>query len=348
VIDDGAFWWLRSPLAHAEDVRAPVFIVGGLHDVFQRGEPLLYEVLKTRTTAKLLLGPWDHLEASIGVGLPAHGLPKLNEIALMWFDRYVKGMPNGAESLPNVTRWMWGADRYVTTTDWPNPASRARRFYLGSDGSLSGETPAAGAAPRLTLQQPVDGLCSQSATQATLGILGLTQLPCYTYDNVTNAFEIVYETAPLERDLVLDGPLQADLWVSTTAKDAGLVVRVSDVAPNGAAFNLSNGMLQLSQRAVDPAKSRTLDGQMIQPWHPFTAASKAAPGQGPVAASVEVWPTSALIAKGHRLRVAIGPSNFPAGLPALPDLLNSLLGVLRVYSDAEHPSSVVVPVVPVR
>ncbi|HKY92447.1 MAG TPA: CocE/NonD family hydrolase, partial [Nevskiaceae bacterium] len=316
VINDGPFWKLRSPLAHAQRVRVPVFIVGGLHDVFQRGEPLLYETLKTRTTAKLLMGPWDHLEASLGAGLPTDGVPKLDAIALMWFDRYVKGIENGAENLPNVTRWFWGADRYVTTTDWPHPKAKARRWYLGGDGSLSPQIPAEGAAPRLTLQEPVNGLCSQSATQATLGILGLTQLPCYTTDNFVNALEIVYETEPLARDLVLDGPIQADLWVSTTAQDAGLVVRVADVAPNGAAFNLSNGMLQLSQRAVDPEKSRYLDGQMIQPWHPFTAASKQAVERGPVAASVEVWQTSALIRKGHRLRVSVGPSNFPAGLPA--------------------------------
>lgn len=346
VIDDGDFWAVRSPLARAPRVDVPVFIVGGLHDVFQRGEPLLYEALKTRTNAKLLLGPWDHLEAAIGQGLPKDGVPELDAIALRWFDRWVKRIDNGAEDLPNVTRWVWGTDHYVVSRDWPNPAAKARRLFLGTDGSVSATHPAEGSRPRVMLQQPVNGLCSQSATQATLGILGLSQLPCYRNDNVANALEIVYETAPLESDLAIDGPIQLNLWVSTTARDAGLVVRVADVSPDGQAFNLSNGMLQVSQRAVDPAKSRYLDGRMIQPWHPFTVESKQDVGSGPVAAAVEVWPTSALVAKGHRLRIAVGPSNFPAGLPALPDLLASLAGVLSVHSDAEHPSSVILPVVP--
>jgi predicted acyl esterase len=61
---------------------------------------------------------------------------------------------------------------------------------------------------------------------------------------------------------------------------------------------------------------------------------------------VEVFPTSALIAKGHKLRVAVGASNLPQGVPPLPTLLNSLIGVLTIYGDAAHPSRVVLPVVP--
>ena len=90
-----------------------------------------------------------------------------------------------------------------------------------------------------------------------------------------------------------------------------------------------------------------MNGLTIQPWHPFTPSSVQAlvPGQA-VMVPVEVFPTSALIAKGHKLRVAVGASNLPQGVPPLPTLLNSLIGVLTVYSDAAHPSKVVLPVVP--
>ena len=61
---------------------------------------------------------------------------------------------------------------------------------------------------------------------------------------------------------------------------------------------------------------------------------------------VEIFQTSALIAKGHSLRVSVGASDLPQGVPPVPTLLQSLAGVLTIYSDAEHPSSVVIPVVP--
>ncbi len=346
IIDDGAFWALRSPVERMKDISVPVFIVGGLHDVFQRGEPLNYEQLKDHTTVKLLMGPWDHFQAALGEGLPSGGVPSLDSIALQWFDHYLKGVDNGAQNLPAVTQWVWGAERYVTTGDWPNPKAHAQRLYLQSN-KLTATKPTLLSGSRLVLQEPANGLCSQSATQATLGILGLSGLPCFANDGLVNALELVYQTSPLAQDLYIDGPIQADLFVSTSAQDAGLVVRVSDVDPAGHAFNLSNGMLLLSHRAIDSAKSRRLDGQMIQPWHPFTTASRQRPGVGKiVSASVEVWPTSALIKAGHRLRVSVGPSNFPAGLPAVPDLAASLIGTLSVYGNASYPSSIVLPVVP--
>ncbi|GAA0824109.1 hypothetical protein GCM10009079_35540 [Ralstonia mannitolilytica] len=42
----------------------------------------------------------------------------------------------------------------------------------------------------------------------------------------------------------------------------------------------------------------------------------------------------------------MGASNLPQGVPPLPTLLDSLIGVLTVYSDAARPSHVVLPVVP--
>ncbi|WP_240479883.1 hypothetical protein [Ralstonia mannitolilytica] len=42
----------------------------------------------------------------------------------------------------------------------------------------------------------------------------------------------------------------------------------------------------------------------------------------------------------------MGASNLPQGVPPLPTLLDSLIGVLTVYSDAARPSQVVLPVVP--
>src|SRR5690606_15596208 len=116
----------------------------GLNDIFQRGEPLLYEALRKNTTAKLLLGPWQHLGGSMGQGLPRDGVPDLNHIALMWFDQYLKGMNAGAARVPNVTQYLYGEERYVTTTNWPHPQARAERLYLHADKSLGRELPGTG------------------------------------------------------------------------------------------------------------------------------------------------------------------------------------------------------------
>jgi putative CocE/NonD family hydrolase len=344
---DGSFWAIRSPLENDAKINVPTFIVGGLHDLFQRSEPLSYETIKTQTTTKLLIGPWTHLEAALGQGLPADGVPVLDHIELQWFDQYVKGLSVGAAQQPNVTQYVSGYDHYVTATDWPNPQVQAQRLYMRGDKTLSTTAPAAGEASNLVLQEPLNGICSISLSQWTAGITGYIPLPCETDDNTAELLDVIYQTAPMTQDSYFNGPIEADIWISTTASDAGLSVRVDDVDNSGNAVALTNGIQTASLRAVDASRSRMLDGQMIQPWHPFTQASVESVGAGNIVmVPVEIFPTSAMIAQGHRLRVAIGASDLPQGIPPIPTLLDSLLGALTIYSDADHPSSVVIPVVP--
>jgi len=344
---DGTFWGTRSPLEMLDQVTVPTFVVGGLRDLFQRSEPTSYEALKNRVPAKLLMGPWTHLEAAFGAGLPRDGVPLLNQIQLRWFDQYVKGLAVGAEQMPNVTQWVYGAERYVTAGDWPHPAARAQRWFLRANGGLSTEAPGASEAVSRALQVPIGGLCSASTVQWTAGAAGFLPLPCFENSNASDRLAIVYETAPLTAPLYLNGPIQADIWMESTAGDAGLSIRVSDVDSRGVARTLTNGLQTASLRAVDASRSRTLDGQMIQPWHRYSQASALPlPRNEPVLVPVEVFQTSAVIAAGHRLRVSVSASNLPQGVPPLGTLLQSLAGILTIHNDAAQPSSVVLPVVP--
>jgi len=344
---DGDFWRVRSPLENGGKIRVPTFVVGGLHDLFQRSEPITYERIKHNAPAKLLMGPWTHVEAALGSGLPVDGVPPLNHIQLRWFDQYVKGIAVGAESMPNVTQYVHGYDRYATATDWPHPDAHAERLYLRGDRSISAGAPGRMEKSNTVLQQPLDGLCSISLSQWTAGILGYIPLPCFENSNAAETLSVIYETPPLIEDFYINGPIQADIWMSTTALDAGISVRVDDVAPNGVARSLSNGLQTASLRDVDDQRSRKLDGISIQPWHPYTQASaKAAGNDDVILVPVEIFQTSALISKGHRLRVAVGASNLPQGIPPVPTLLQSLVGLLTIHSSAEHPSSIVLPVVP--
>src|SRR5690606_142033 len=107
---DGPFWRQRSPIEVVDEIEAPTFIVGGLDDIFQRGEPMLYEALADHTDARLLIGPWTHI--TTGQGLPADGVPALGALTLQWFDAHIRGIDTGAECTPTVTQYIRGVDRY--------------------------------------------------------------------------------------------------------------------------------------------------------------------------------------------------------------------------------------------
>ena len=167
---DGPFWKTRSPLEVVDRIRVPAFVVGGHHDLFQRGEPLVYERLKRRVPARLLMGPWTHVGGSSGEGLPRDGVPSLNSIALRWFDRFLLDRKRATRigTIPRVTQWVYGRGRYLTQRDWPDPRLKlradvaARRRAAGgaqaADAGARAELhPAAGFGDLHPVDRPVDG-----------------------------------------------------------------------------------------------------------------------------------------------------------------------------------------------
>jgi putative CocE/NonD family hydrolase len=304
VAHDSAFWGARSPLEVVDRIRVPTFVVGGERDLFQRGEPLIYERLKRRTTARLLIGPWNHMQASfggsdvegvpeLGPGLPADGVPALSRIALRWFDRYLMGRATRVRDIPPVTQYVLGAGRYETGDDWPVRTLRPRRIYLRGGRRLGADAPTAAESEQTIVQQPLSGVCTQSTSQWTMGIGGF--VPCTRDNRIDEALgAAVYTTLPLRESLHLNGPILADLWITTTARDAGVTVRLTDVAPDGRSTEISAGWLAASARAVDLRRSRRVGGELLQPWHPFTQAARlpVRPGE-PMRLPVEVFPTAA-------------------------------------------------------
>jgi putative CocE/NonD family hydrolase len=347
VVYDGDFWSVRSPLENTDKIKVPVFEYGGLWDIFQRDEPLYFERLKGRVPVKLLINPADHLQGAFGLGMSTAGLPPLDHIQLQWFDQYVKGMNSGADQIPNVTQYMTGLNKYVVTTDWPHPAATAQRYYLHGDTTVSASLPEVDEPVHKVTQDVFGGICSPSASVWSLGILGILPVPCLQNDDAVDKNNANFETAPMMEPLALNGPIEADIYVSSTADEVPVSVRVDDVQPDGTAIFLTDGLLLGSAAEVDLTRARTLGGEMIQPWHAFTQDTSHKVGKNNIVqAAVEIFPTSAVIETGHRLRISIGSGNLPQGLPPGPTLLQSLGGTISIYNDAQHPSSVVLPVVP--
>jgi uncharacterized protein len=319
--------------------------VGGLHDLFQRGEPLVYERLKRHVNTRLLMGPWTHVDGSVGKGLPGNGVPEsLSQIELRWFDHYLKGMKTGIGSIPKVTQWAWGDNRFETQRDWPDPRLAPTRQYLRAGKALSPRKPSTAEPSDQFVQNPVAGVCTESTTQWTAGLGG--QLPC-TDDNRSDEATsggTSYTTPPLKKSLRIDGPILANLWLSTTARDAVATVRVLDVAPDGTATDLTDGWLAASFRKNDRSRSRIVGGRLLQPWHPFTQDSVLpVPSGQPMQLPIEIFPTNAVIAKGHSMRLDVEGGDFPHAMPPAPMEANQLGGVVQVLHDSRHPSYLELP-----
>jgi len=377
--DDGDFWAVRSPVEHARNIQVPTFIIGATNDIFQRGEPLLYEQVKRNANTKLVVLPGSHIGSIVDGMLGNHingGAPGSEELLLRWFDQYLKNIDTAAESLPNVTQYVegygiLGMQRFTTSTDWPHPKAKPQRFYLRGNMALSKKEPyffewphkihepdaAVVSVVKAEDGRTVDGTvtinddskCSSSGVQWSLGINGLLPLPCHSDSRYVERRQdaLIYETSPMRSDMYINGPMQADIWMSATKPHAALSVRVDLVSPLGKATPITTGLQSAALRDVDASRSRYIDGVMVQPWHPFTAAStKPLERNKAVLVPVEIFPAAALIRAGHRLRIAISASNQVEGIWPIPIQAQVNGNVTTIYNDSKHPSSFVVPVVP--
>lgn len=351
---DGPFYQLRSPINRIDQVNVPTFITGGLWDLFQRGEPQLYNALRLAPGQKqLLIGPWYHVTTGNGLGV-AGAPPSLDDLALAWFDRWVKGERNGIEHFGPVSLYQLGSERWTTQSSYPGAGVSYQRLYLtasksGSahsvnDGSLAAAPPAAAAVDTVPAN-PINGLCSRSTEQWTAGLV--TPGASCTDDNASNeATGLTYTTAPAAAPLQITGPLSLTLQSSTTAHDTTWIATLTDVAPDGTSRPLTAGWLMPSRRAVDRSHSLIApSGDLAIPWHPFTQASLLPVTPGEIETlNVEIFPTDAVIAAGHRLRLVLTHGDVPHMLAAAPDAINSLGAVDSVHIDPAAPSYLTLPV----
>jgi uncharacterized protein len=350
---DGDFYAQRSPINVVDRVRVPTFFVSGEYDLFQRGTPLLFENLQRRgVPTKMIIGPWNHLQGSSGEGVGDAGHGSLAELQLRWFDHYVKGMPDPSldADIPPISYDEQGTGAWRTARHWVDHADTeatvlplAGSASLGRPADLGVRPTGDGVSPVLPI--PVQGLCSRSTDQWTAGLASELQLfnSCFTDNSVNDASATLFRTAPLTRDLPVFGPIDAHLYVDSTSGDGMVSVSVDDVAPDGSVTRLTGGWQVISLRALDTSRTRYLDGQIIQPYHPFTQTSRSVAGPGQVVpVDVEVFPTGADIQAGHRLELSVQAFDVPHLAPTLDQLLGTLT-LIQVHASAAYPSALILP-----
>jgi hypothetical protein len=104
---------------------------------------------------------------------------------------------------------------------------------------------------------------------------------------------LVYNSAILKRGVEIVGPISLHLGVSSTAKDTDFVAHLDDVGPDGKAYNLQEGILRLRYRTGLDRKLWMEAGKVYD-------------------IDLDLGATANWFAPGHRIRVTIASSSFPA------------------------------------
>ena len=252
--DYDAFWQSRNLLPHLRGITAPVMTVGGWYDAEDLYGPLhTYRAIEDQnpgTFNMLVMGPWPHggwtRTDGRSLGDADFGFPTgewyVDNVELPYFRHFLKGGPD--PHLPEALMFETGADRWRRFDQWPPKGLRDAALYLREEGGLSFEPPAAadsGAeeadAAHDAARDPAHDTYVSDPAHPVPYTTELTAWWSKTYMTEDQRFAstrpdvLVYESAPLENDVTLAGPLTADLWVSTSGSDSDWVVKLIDVLP---------------------------------------------------------------------------------------------------------------------
>lgn len=356
VAQDGPFY--QDRLADLGNITVPTMVFGGWHDIFANSEPRIYNGIDLPPGRKqLVMGDTYHLNPGQGFGT-AGAPPRIDVLERAWFDKWLKGIDNGIDEYGPVTLWQQGGG-WTTTDQFPRAGAEYERLYLSAassgtaghsahDGSLLPQAPVDTA--MLTVAPGLRGFCSRDAAQGTAGALVALGTVCTRDSRVQEVEGLTFTGAPVTEPTVLSGPINVHLNTVHDATDGFWAVTVNDVAPDGRSTVLTSGALTSSLRAVDDSKSQTApNGDYVDAHHHLTLETRqpTVPGR-PTVLDVNLLPTDAVLAPGHRLRVDVYAASAPRYLPLGPMRQDSGLRPQHLLLDPAQPSFVTLPVVGVE
>ncbi|MDF1624362.1 CocE/NonD family hydrolase [Pseudohongiella nitratireducens] len=315
----GNQWWLQSsPHRYKDTIEASGIAIYSAANLDEEGPGYgpAFTFNNLTNPRKFVIGPATHCDWT--TVMSETGFDILIE-ELRFFDHWLKGIDNGVMDEAPVTYYTYNLDRsdiglpgWQTAESWPLPDQQLTAFNLIPDG--------------LTTESAGEG--SEISTQVDYEI------------NNDNFWEkgIQFTTDLLSHDMQITGHPVLHLWLSSTAKDADVVARIDDIAPDGTAtYYTVEGRLRASLRATEPAPYDNLG----LPYHPFTEDSQEMlqPGE-PVELAFDFYMMSNVFKAGHRIRLTLNFADERTTPRVSPTPENTL------HFGAETPSRLILPVIP--
>ena len=371
-------YWQSRPGYSVEDLYeqhadVPIYLLGSWYDSYARSTVTNYVELRKRkqSPVRLVMGPWIHGGANVDLSYSGDAdfgpdAPLgYDFFRLRWFDAVLKAQRNGILDKPPVQIFVMGGGsgrkllgsgrldvggRWRFEQEWPLRRTEYTPYYLQPDGGLSPRKPTAGAGASRYVFDPKDPVPTIGGN-ISVGydimpgggfnqrggphVYGATDvLPLSARKDV-----LVFSTPPLQKDIEVTGSVVVKLWAASTAPDTDFTAKLIHVYPpnsdypDGYELNLGDSIIRARYR-----NSRE-EPELMEPdkVYQFT---------------ITLYPTSVVIERGHQLRVHISSSNFPR-FDVNPNT-GGPLGVERVtqvarqtvFHDAERPSHVVLPIIP--
>ena len=354
---------------YEEHADVPTLYLGGWYDSYARATCENYTALSKMKKSRqvLMMGPWTHggwgVTNAGDVDFGNHSFINYNDLRLAWFDHFLKGMHTEVsdwspvkifvmgtgEGIPNYQGRLHHSGHWRDEQDFPLPDTQFTPYYLHADGDLSTALPTVDESTSRFNFDPRDPVPTIgggiSAADPIMGAGAFDQrgnsrffgcqdtLPLNARSDV-----LTFQTPPLENDVEVTGPITVKLHASSSARDTDFTAKLIDVCPlsddypDGLAINLTDSIIRARYRNGWDTP------ELLEPGKVYEFV-------------FELYPTSNIFKKGHRIRLDISSSNWPR-FDVNPNTGGDL-GVDRrleiaeqtIYHEPRHPSHVVLPII---
>jgi putative CocE/NonD family hydrolase len=327
--DEFASW--SNVSGHHDRVTVPSLHTGGWYDIFLQGTLDNFAAMAAlgRTT-QLIVGPWTHGQFADPVGqlvfglrarrfgVPAHSGRDVFGLQLDWFRRHLAPGATSPDISSPVRIFVMGRNAWRDEKAWPLERAITERYFLHSDGSLGLDGPHLDDAITNFVYDPTNPVPTLGGTTVMS-----PEFPAGPFDQ--GAIEArpdvrVFTSEPLNSDLEVTGPVRVVVHAASSAPSTDYVARLCDVHADGRSFNLCDGIVRIRAGAGECARHE-----------------------------IDLWSTSNVFLRGHRLRVQVTSSCFPRWDRNLNtgDQGRTRHAVARqqIFHDARRPSFVELPVI---
>jgi putative CocE/NonD family hydrolase len=346
------YWKSVSLEENYSRIQVPVFHTAAWYDIFLGGSLRNYVLLKSKAGSEAARNG-QHLLVEVGGHSGGSDQRKIGDVdfgssapydndecVLQWYDYLLKGQANVFSGKNPVRIFVMGKNEWRDEADWPLARAKAAKYFLHSAGRANGADGNGQLNAQAPATEPKDSFVYDPAKPVPTvggplccdwGHLAPGPRDQRTVEERSDV--LAYTTPGFTQDTEVTGPISLDLFASTSAKDTDFTAKLLDIWPNGFAQNLTEGILRLRYRNSMERPELAKPGEI---YHVV----------------VDLWATSNVFLAGHRLRVEISSSNFPRfdrNLNAGEDQATStkmLPATNTIYHDKEHPSALVLPIVP--
>ncbi len=306
------YWKVRSFDDTVKDVTAEINLLGGWYDIFLPWQLRDYRVLREAGKQPYLtIGPWAHSSnESIFYGIRE---------SLTWLNAQLRGDRSGLRQSP-VRIFVTGANEWRNFSDWPPPGAQEQRFHLQPGGALAPDLPPT-SEPDHYRYVPAN-----PTPQLSGPLLAGKALPADNRSLEARSDVLTYTSAPLDQDLEVIGPVQADLYVKSSLEHTDFFARLCDVDLQSKSINVCDALLR------------------IVPGRP------APEGDGTLRVIIDLWPTAHRFHAGHCLRLQVSSGAHPrfarntGSSEPLATATKLLVANQSIYHDPRHPSGIVLSI----